>query len=137
MQVNPYLYFNGNCEAALAFYEKVLGAKILVKMKHGEMPSEGKGDPAWADKIIHARMEVGGAVVMASDAPPSHYHAPQGFSMSVGVKDPAEADKIFAALSEGGKVGMPIQETFWALRFGMVTDRFGVPWMVNCEKPAS
>lgn len=60
MQVNPYLYFNGNCEEAFSFYEKVLGAKILVKMKHGEMPSEGKGDPAWADKIIHARMEVGG-----------------------------------------------------------------------------
>ena len=135
MQVNPYLYFNGNCEEAFSFYEKVLGAKVLVKMKHGDMPSEGKGDPAWADKIIHARMEVGGGVVMASDAPPQHYQQPQGFSMSIGTKEPAEAEKIFAALSEGGAVTMQLQETFWAQRFGMMRDRFGINWMVNCEKP--
>jgi PhnB protein len=80
-------------------------------------------------------MEVGGAVVMASDAPPQHYQHPQGFSMSIGTKEPAEAEKFFAALSEGGAVGMPLQETFWAQRFGMLKDRFGISWMVNCEKP--
>ena len=137
MQVNPYLYFSGNCEEAFDFYEKVLGAKVLVKMKHSEAPVDAKSDPAWADKIIHARMEVGGAVVMASDAPPSHYHQPQGFSMNISTKDPAEADRIFAALSEGGSVGMPIQETVWAQRCGMLTDRFGTHWMVNCEKTMS
>jgi PhnB protein len=135
MQVNPYLYFNGNCEEAFSFYEKVLGAKVQMMMKHSEAPMDTKSDPAWANKIIHARMEVGGAVVMASDAPPQHYHQPQGFSMSIGVKDPAEAEKIFAALSEGGGVVMPLQETFWAQRFGMLRDKFGTNWMVNCEKP--
>jgi PhnB protein len=135
MQVNPYLNFNGNCEEALGFYERVLGAKVLVKMKHRETPMDTKNDPAWADKIIHARMEVGGAVVMASDVPPQHYHEPTGFSMSVSIKDPAEAEKIFAALSEGGTVSMPIQGTFWAQRFGMLKDKYSMSWMVNCEKP--
>jgi len=105
-------------------------------MKHSEAPMDTtKNDPAWADKILHARMEVGGTVVMASDAPPQHYHEPTGFSLSVSTKDPAEADQIFAALSEGGTVAMPIQETFWAQRFGMLKDRYGTNWMVNCEKP--
>ena len=135
MQVNPYLNFKGNCEEALGFYERALGAKVLVKMKHSEAPVDLKNDPAWADKIIHARMEVGGSVVMASDVPPQYYHEPTGFSMSISIKDPAEAEKIFTALSEGGTVSMPIQETFWAQRFGMLRDRYGTNWMVNCEKP--
>jgi PhnB protein len=136
MQVNPYLYFKGNCEEALGFYERALGAKVLVKMKHSEAPVDTtNGDPAWADKILHARMEVGGTAVMASDTPPQHYHEPAGFSLSVSTKDPAEADQIFAALSEGGTVSMPIQETFWAQRFGRLKDKYGTNWMVNCEKP--
>ena len=133
MQVNPYLYFSGNCEEALSFYEKALGAKGLTKMKHSETPMNG--DPAWADKIIHARMEIGGLMVMASDTPPVHYHNPQGFSLTITTKEPAEAEKIFAALSEGGSVGMPMQETFWAQRFAMLKDKFGTNWMISCEKP--
>jgi len=91
----------------------------------------------WRKKIMHARMTVGDVVLMGSDAPPDHYQAPQGFSLSIGTKDPAEAERIFNELAQNGKVQMPLQKTFWAVRFGMVVDRFGIPWMVNCEQAAA
>jgi PhnB protein len=126
--------FSGRCEEAFKFYEKHLGGKILAMMKYGGSPGE-KGIPAeWHDKIMHARMTVNNSVIMASDAPPGHQAPAQGFSMSVNLDNPAEADRIFAALAEKGQVKMPIAETFWAQRFGMLTDQFGIPWMVNCEK---
>ena len=134
MQTNTYLYFSGQCEEAFKFYEKSLKGKIESMMTHEGMPSDGKTPPGWSKKILHARMVVGDGVLMASDAPPDHYSKPQGFSINIAVKDPAEAERIFKALSEGGKVEMPIAETFWALRFGMLNDKFGIPWMVNCEK---
>jgi PhnB protein len=90
----------------------------------------------WRDKIIHARMTVGDSVLMASDAPPDHYEEPKGFSVNIQVNDPAEAERIFNALAENGKVQMPIAETFWALRFGMLVDRFGIAWIINCERAA-
>jgi PhnB protein len=88
------------------------------------------------EKILHARLSLDGQTLMGADAPPGRYDAPQGIWISLGMKDPAEAGRIFAALSENGKVVMPIGETLWAIRFGMVINRFGIPWMVNCEKPA-
>lgn len=133
MQLNPYLYFNGNCEAAFKFYEQHLGGKIEAMMTHAGTPAEAQTPPEWRDKILHARMTVGGTVLMASDAPPGHYQAPQGFSVSLNLKDAAEADRIFAAMSKNGNVIMPIQKTFWATRFAMFTDSFGVPWMINCD----
>lgn len=133
MQLNPYLYFNGNCEAAFKFYEQHLGGKIEAMMTHTGTPAEAQTPPEWRDKILHARMTVGGTVLMASDAPPGHYQAPQGFSVSLNLKDAAEADRIFAAMSKNGNVIMPIQKTFWATRFAMFTDSFGVPWMINCD----
>lgn len=136
MQINSYLLFNGDCEAAFRFYERVLGGKIISMMPHAGTPAEASVPAEWRNKIIHARMTVGGNVLMASDAPPEHYHEPKGFSVNVSVEKPADAERIFHALAEGGKVLMPIQETFWAERFGMLTDRFGTPWMVNCEKAA-
>jgi PhnB protein len=136
MKVNPYLFFNGNCREAFQFYEKVLGGKIEMMQTHGESPMAEKVEPDWKDAIIHARLVVGEEVLMASDAPPEHFHKPQGFSVSVTIDKPADADRIFNALAEKGSVQMPIQETFWAARFGMLTDRFGTPWMVNCDKPA-
>jgi PhnB protein len=136
MKVNPYLFFNGNCREAFHFYEKVLGGKIEMMQTHGESPMAEKVEPDWKDAIIHARLVVGEEVLMASDAPPEHFHKPQGFSVSVTIDKPADADRIFNALAEKGSVQMPIQETFWAARFGMLTDRFGTPWMVNCDKPA-
>lgn len=135
MQLAPYLYFNGDCKEAFERYASVLGGKIVRMMPHAGSPAESRTPPEWLDKIMHARMVVGDQVLMASDAPPGHQHSAGRFSVSVNVKEPAEADRIFHALAEGDKVFMPIAETFWALRFGMVTDRFGIPWMVNCEKP--
>jgi PhnB protein len=90
----------------------------------------------WRSKIMHARMTVDGMSLMGSDAPPNHYQQPQGFSVALAVKDPAEAERIFQELSQEGKVQMPIQQTFWAIRFGMLVDQFGIPWMVNCEQAA-
>ena len=103
-------------------------------MNHGESPMADKVAPEWRDKVIHVHMKVGDRVLMGSDAPPQHYEKPQGFSVSLSTKDVAEAERLFKALSEGGKVRMPLQKTFWSAAFAMFTDRFGIPWMVNCEK---
>ena len=134
MQMNPYLLFSGNCESAFKFYEKCLNGKIVAMIRHGETPVAEHTPAAWRDKIIHARLTAGDQVLMGSDAPPEQYEPAKGFSVTVSVDQPAEADRIFEALSEGGSVRMPIQKTFWALRFGMLTDRFGIPWMINCEE---
>ena len=134
MHLNPYIFFNGDCEEAFKFYEQTLGAKIDGMLTHAGTPAEEHVPAEWRDKIIHARLIIGDTPLMASDAPPGHYQAPQGFSVSVGLKDPAEAERIFNALSENGKVQMPFQKTFWSVGFGMCVDRFGIPWMVNCEQ---
>jgi PhnB protein len=136
VQLNPYLNFNGQCAAAFKFYEQCLGGKIDAMMTHAGTPAEAHVPPDWRDKILHARMSVGDTVLMASDAPPGRYDKPQGFSVALHIKGPAEAERVFHALAERGTVVMPLQETFWAVRFGMLVDRFGIPWMVNCE-PAS
>lgn len=136
MQLNPYLTFNGQCEEAFKFYAKCLGGKIVAMMTHEGTPMAKSTPPEWLGKIIHARLMVGDKILMGSDAPSPHYEPMKGFSVTLGIDDPAEADRVFAALAEGGTVRMPIQETFWARRFGMLTDRFGTPWMVNCEKAA-
>jgi len=133
MQLNPYLLFNGTCEEAFKFYEKCLGGKIEAMMTHAGTPMESHTPREWLNKILHARMSVDGQVLMASDAPPGHYKEPQGFSVSLSMKSTVDGERIFNALGEGGKVGMPFQKTFWSPGFGMVTDRFGIPWMVNCE----
>lgn len=134
MQLNPYLLYNGDCETAFKFYEKVLGAKIEAMMPHEGTPAADQVPAEWRSKIIHARLNLNGQIIMASDAPPGRYSKPGGFSVNISVTDATEADRIFRDLSEGGTIHMPIAETFWAVRFGMFTDRFGIPWMVNCEK---
>jgi PhnB protein len=134
MQLNPYLTFNGQCEAAFKFYERCLGGKIVAMMPHEGTPAAEHVPAEWRNKILHARLTVGDQVVMGSDAPPGRYEEPKGFSVSVQIKDPAEAERIFHALAENGKVQMPIQQTFWAARFGMLKDQFGIPWMINCEQ---
>jgi PhnB protein len=136
MQMNPYIFFDGQCEAAFKFYEKALGGKIEAMMTHEGTPAAEHVPAEWRAKIIHARMTLGGQLLMASDAPPEQQQKPQGFSLNLGAKDPAEAERLFHVLSEGGKITMPIAETFWAHRFGMLVDRFGIAWMVNCEKAA-
>jgi PhnB protein len=136
MQVNPYLFFNGQCEEAFKFYEKLLNGKILAMMPHEGSPAENSVSADWRKKIIHARMTVGDQTIMGSDAPPPHQEKPQGFFVNLGFADPAEAKRIFEALADRGTVKMPFSETFWAKGFGMLVDRFGIPWMVNCEKAA-
>jgi PhnB protein len=136
MQLNPYLTFDGNCEAAFRFYEKALGGKIEAMLTHEGSPAASQVPAHWLKKILHARLSVGGEVLMGSDAPPDRREPMKGFSVTLSVSDPREAERIFEALSEDATVRMPMQETFWALRFGMLVDRFGTPWMVNCERPS-
>ena len=136
MQLNPYLFFDGQCEAAFKFYEKCLGGKITAMLVHEGTPAAEHVPPEWRNKIMHARLVVGDEVLMGSDAPPDHRQKPQGFSVTLGIDKPADAERIFHALAEGGKVTMPIEETFWAIRFGMLVDKYGTPWMINCEKHA-
>jgi len=136
MKLNPHLVFNGDCEAAFKFYEKSLGGRIGLMMPHQGTPVANAVPESWRSKILHATLLIGDQVLMGADAPPGHYAPPQGFFVSLHIDNPAEAKRIFHALSENGKVTMPIQETFWALKFGMLVDRFGTPWMINCGKPA-
>jgi PhnB protein len=137
MKFTPYLNFNGQCAEAFRFYEQVLGGRIEMMMTHGESPIAGEVPPAWHDRIMHARLAVGDQVLMASDSPPEYYQKPQGLFVSIHVDKPADAERIFNALAEDGKVTMPFEKTFWAAGgFGMLVDRFGTPWMVNCEREA-
>ena len=132
MQVNPYLFYDGNCEAAFKFYEKVLGARIEVMLRNEEAPESMPSPPDRKKKIMHGRISIDGEVLMASDAPPEHFHKPQGFSVSLTLGNPAEAERKFKALSEDGSVNMPFGKTFFSRGFGMCVDQFGIPWMVNC-----
>jgi len=134
--MNPYLLFNGDCESAMKFYEKSLGGKVETILTHEGTPMEKMVSPEWRKKVIHARLKLGDKVLMASDCPPEHYLKPQGFSVNLDFKSPAEAERVFNALAEKGSVQIPLQQTFWAAKFGMVTDRFGTPWMINCESAA-
>jgi PhnB protein len=135
LQVTPYLSFNGQCEEAFKFYEKHLGGKITFMMTYGDAPGHESIPPEWAKRIMHVTLALGDRLLQGADAP-GEYEKPQGFSISLGMSDAAEAERIFKALEEKGVVGMPLQETFWALRFGVVTDQFGTPWLINCEKTA-
>ena len=136
MQINPYLTFSGQCEAAFKFYAEVLGGEIIAMMPHEGTPMAEHMPAEWRSKIIHARMMVGDKDLMGSDAPPDRFEQMQGFSVTLGIDDPTDAERIFHALAANGTVRMPIGETFWAVRFGMLVDQFGTPWMINCEKPA-
>jgi PhnB protein len=135
MELNPYLSFDGNCAEAFKFYEKSLGGKIVAMMTYAETPMKDQMPADSHGKIVHARLTLGDQMLMGADAPPGRYEPAKGMSVILGIDQPAEAERVFKALSENGTVQMPIEETFWARRFGMVVDRFGIPWMVNCEKP--
>ncbi|MBD1865664.1 MULTISPECIES: VOC family protein [Trichocoleus] len=134
MQLNSYLMFDGNCEAAFKLYEQCLGGKITMMMTHKEAPSADNVSLEWHDKIMHACLELKDRLLMGSDCPPGYFEPPQGFYVQVSVPDPDEAERIFYALAENGKVKMAIAQTFWSARFGMLIDQFGTPWMVNCEQ---
>ena len=134
MQVNPYLSFNGQCEAAFTFYEQCLGARLGAIFRYAGSPMADQVPAGWQDKIMHGSLTVGGQVLMGGDVAPDSYEEPQGFSLSIQIKDTGEAERIFHELARDGTVRVPLDRTFWAARFGMVVDRFGIPWLVNCEE---
>jgi PhnB protein len=136
MQINPYLFFDGRCEEAFQFYAKLFGAKITGMMQFEGSPAAEHVPQDWHSKIMHASLDIGGMTLMGADIAPDHYAEPKGFSVSLSIHKIADVERIFQALAGNGKVRMPLQQTFWAARFGMVTDRFGIPWMVNCERDA-
>ena len=133
MQAQPYLFLDGRCEEALAFYRKTLGAEVEMMMRFKESPDPTMVPPDGGDKIMHASFRIGETTVMASDGRCLGQPTFQGFALSLTVSDEAEADRFFGALSDGGQVQMPLTKTFFSPRFGMVADRFGVSWMVYVE----
>ena len=130
MKITSYLTFNGNCQEAFESYAQLLGGKIVTMMPLGDMAAKSPGGEQWRDRVMHAEMEVGKQLLMASDEP-------EGMWLTLHFDDLAEAERVFAGLAAGGTVAMPLQETFSGLRFGRVTDRFGIPWMLRCEPAAS
>ena len=136
MQLNPYLSFNGQCEAAFKFYERCLDGKIVAMMTYAGSPMAEQTPPEWRNKVMHAHMTIGDQVLTGMDAPPERFQKPQGFHVNINVKDVAQGKKIFEALSEQGNVVMPFGKTFWSPGFAMFVDRFGTPWMVNVEQAA-
>jgi PhnB protein len=137
LSIQPYLFFGGRCEEALEFYRKTLGAEIVMLSRFKDAP-EPQGLPdCFDDKIMHASFRIGETNLMASDGRCEGDQQFEGFSLSIVVPDEAEAERVFAALSDGGLVSMPLEKTFWAPKFGMLQDRFGVGWMVSVQhKPA-
>lgn len=128
MQIQPYLFFDGHCEEAIEFYRQALGARVEMLMRYKDSPEPTQ--PGMEDKVMHASLRIGDSTVMASDDCTHKQVSFQGFQLSLSVADAAEAEQRFAALAEGGQVTMPLAETFFATKFGMLVDRFGVSWMV-------
>lgn len=136
MQLSTHLSFSGKCEEAFKFYQQCLGGNIQAMMTWGDSPMADQVPSDMRDKIIHATLIVGDSALLGSDAPVDRYEEPKGFTVTIQLDDVAEAERIFGALSDGGTATMPLQQTYWAARFGMLVDRFGIPWMINCGNPA-
>lgn len=137
MKLDAYVMFDGTCEEAFRLYAKALGGTIVMMSHYRDAP-KGSGPAPTAETanlVMHARLKVGDRFLMGSDAPKQFAEKPQGFSVTVSTDTPEEADRIWAVLAEGANIRMAPAETFWAKRFGMLTDRYGIPWMINCEKP--
>jgi PhnB protein len=130
MQVQPYLFFDGSCEEAIEFYKKALGAELATLMRYKDGPEPSMCPPGSENKVMHASFRIGDTSVMASDGRNTGKPVFQGFSLTIAAKSDGEAEKLFAALGDGGQVQMPLTKTFFSSRFGMVADRFGVSWMI-------
>jgi PhnB protein len=135
MQTSAHLHFKGNCRQAFEFYAQLFGGSIPFALTYGEAPGAEQVPLAVRSHIAHARLDLGEQMLLGCDVTGERYQTPQGFNVMAAVDEPAEAERVFNALSQSGSITMPFQETFWAKRFGMCTDRFGIPWMVNCPKP--
>lgn len=132
MRLTTYLNYGGNCEEAFRFYEKHLGGKITSLMKHGNMPDPSKVDPAWKDKVLHARLALGGTDLLAADVP--NYQPMRSAYLTLSLDSNGEAERVYALLSEGGEIFMKMEETFFAHRFAMLRDKFGTSWMLLHER---
>lgn len=137
MKPSVHLIFDGRCEAAFQFYERVLGAKLGPMIRYGDTPMASDTEPGWRDKIVHGSLNIGGTVIAGADLPPDQYKPPLGFFLLLSPDDLGVAETTFAALADRGSVGMPLQKTFWSPAFGVVTDQFGIPWEISCEGPTS
>lgn len=136
MQLYPHLTFDGRCEAAFKFYQECLHGKTTLMMTYENTPTDLQAPPDWQKKISHATFTLADFMFSGSDPLPGQYQKPQGFALQFNLSDPVETERIFKALAENGTVQVSLQETFWALRFGALVDQFGIPWLINCEKPA-
>jgi len=134
MQVSPHLSFRGECEDAFRFYERTLGGRVVTMLKYGSSPVAEQVPLEWRSKIVHATMTVGETMLTGADALPKQYVRPEGFYVLLGIDDPAAARRIFHALAEEGQVRMAIQRTFWSSCFGVLVDRFGIPWEISSEQ---
>jgi PhnB protein len=132
MRFDPYLYFDGNCREAFEFYQRATGGTFATMKTYRESPAAQFGGEAMADKIFHATLEIDGNALLGTDAMPGHYRPPQGFAVALQADTPEMAERVFAALSDGAEIIMPLQETFWTRRYGQLIDRFGISWMLNC-----
>jgi len=135
MKLNTYLNYGGNCAEAFRFYEQHLGGKITFIMTHGQMRDPSTVGPAWKDKVLHARIELGGTALLGADIPSPPFEPIRSAYLSLSVGTIAEAERIYALLTEGGEIYMPMAETFFAHRFAMLRDRFGTSWMLLNERP--
>jgi PhnB protein len=133
MQMNPYLSFGGDCEEAFKFYEECLDGKLGEIFRYAGTPVSEQVPADWQRKVMHGSLTIGEQVLMGADIAPDRYEKPQGFSLSLQIKNTTQAERIFQLLAKDGTVVMPLQKTFWAARFGVLADRFGIPWMINCE----
>ena len=133
MEMTTYLSFCGDCEAALRFYAECLDGKLGELFRYAGSPAADHAPPGWEQKVMHGSVAVAGQVLMGSDVVPDSYEKPRGFSLSLQIKNITEAEEVFQRLAKDGTVVMPLEKTFWAERFGMIVDRFGIPWLINCE----
>ena len=133
MQMTTYLSFRGQCEEAFKCYEETLGGEVGEIFRYAGTPLADQAPADWQDKVMHASLMIGDQVLMAGDVAPERYEEPKGFTLSLQMRDTTEAERVFLELSKGGKVVMPLEKTFWAARFGMLVDRFGIPWQINCD----
>jgi PhnB protein len=135
MQLHTYLNYGGNCEQAFRFYEQHLGGKVTFMMRHGEQPGAANVAPEWKDAVLHARMTIGGTELLGADVPPERFQPMRSAYLSLTVESIDEAERIYALLTDGGQIFMPMQETFYASRFAMLRDRFGTSWMILGPRP--
>ena len=133
MQMIPYVNFKGQCEEAFKFYEHCLDGQLGLIFRYAGTALVNQVPADWQDKVMHASLTVGDQVLMGGDVAPDRYEEPKGFSLSLQIKNTAEAERIFRELGADGRIAVPLEKTFWAARFGMVVDRFGIPWLINCE----